>query len=367
MEKLITKVLNNNNMIEVKKIPVFSLSSSDKSDFMLNNMNSLTKHHLRNCKKYRTLMQKLGKIRGEYKSLSDVPFIPVRLFKHAELLSVQKTDIIKTMTSSGTSSQNVSKILLDKETSTLQVQVLSKIMADFIGKKRLPMLIIDTKSIISNRSKFSARTAGVLGFSMFGREVEFALDDDMTFNFQRVKDFLDKYKTGNILIFGFTFVVWKHFVLEFEKLGKNIDLSRAILLHGGGWKQLENQSVDNMEFKKRIFNISNISKIHNYYGMVEQTGSIFVECEHGFFHSPSFSDLIIRNHKTHSPEENGVQGLIQLLSVIPKSYPGHSILTEDLGTINGEDDCKCGRMGKYFKVHGRIKNAEVRGCSDIYT
>ena len=39
--------------------------------------------------------------------------------------------------------------------------------------------------------------------------------------------------------------------------------------------------------------------------MVEQTGSIFVECEHGFFHSPSFSDLIIRNHKTHSPEKNG--------------------------------------------------------------
>ena len=202
MEKLITKVLNNNNMIEVKKIPVFNLSSSDKSDFMLYNMNSLTKHHLKNCKKYRTLMQKLGKIRGEYKSLSDVPFIPVRLFKHAELLSVQKTDIIKTMTSSGTSSQNLSKIFLDKETSSLQVQVLSKIMADFIGKKRLPMLIIDTKSIISNRSKFSARTAGVLGFSIFGRDLEFALDEDMAFNFARVENFLNKHKAENVLIFG---------------------------------------------------------------------------------------------------------------------------------------------------------------------
>ena len=354
-------------MIDMQKIPVFNLSSLDKRDFMLNNMNSLTQLHLKNCEKYNTLMHKLERIKDQYQSLSDVPFIPVRLFKHVELLSVQKSDIIKTMTSSGTSGQNVSKIFLDKETSLLQVRVLSKIMTDFIGKKRLPMLIMDTKSIISNRSKFSARTAGVLGFSMFGREVEFALDDDMTFNFQRVKDFLDKYKTENILIFGFTFIIWKHFVLELDRLEKKVDLSKAILLHGGGWKQLENQSVDNIEFKKRIFKVSKISKIHNYYGMVEQTGSIFVECEYGFFHSPSFSDLIIRNHKTHSPEENGVEGLIQLLSVIPKSYPGHSILTEDLGTIHGEDDCICGRMGKYFKVHGRIKSAEIRGCSDTYS
>ena len=354
-------------MLEMQKIPVFNLSSLDKRDFMLDNMNSLTKLHLKNCDEYKILMQKLEKIKDQYQSLSDVPFIPVRLFKYAELLSVQKKDIIKTMTSSGTSGQDVSKIFLDKETSSLQVKVLSKIMADFIGKKRLPMLIIDTKSIISNRLKFSARTAGVLGFSIFGRDVEFALDDDMTINFKRVESFLNKHKTENILIFGFTFIIWKHFILELEKLGEKIDLSKGTLLHGGGWKQLENQSVDTIEFKKRIFEVSEISKVHNYYGMVEQTGSIFVECENGFFHSPSFSDLIIRNHKTHSPEKNGTKGLIQLLSVIPKSYPGHSILTEDLGTIYGEDDCKCGRMGRYFKVHGRIKSAEIRGCSDTYS
>ena len=52
--------------------------------------------------------------------------------------------------------------------------------------------------------------------------------------------------------------------------------------------------------------------------------------------------------------------------MIPKSYPGFSILTEDEGVILGEDDCLCGRKGKYFKILGRLKNAEVRGCSDTY-
>jgi len=354
-------------MKEISTIPVFSLNNADKNDFMLRNMNSLTQLHLKNCFEYKSLMEKFENIKQSYDSLLDIPFIPVRLFKYSNLLSIEKKDIVKTMTSSGTSGQSVSKIFLDKETASLQIKVLSKIMADFIGKKRLPMLIIDSKSIISNREKFSARTAGVLGFSIFGRNVEFALNDDMTFNYERVESFLKKYESESILIFGFTFIIWKHFVLELEKAGKKLNLSTSILLHGGGWKQLENQSVDNIEFKNRVLNISSISKIHNYYGMVEQTGSIFVECEFGFLHASSFSDLIIRNHQTHHPENQGSKGLIQLLSVIPKSYPGHSILTEDLGTIYGVDNCKCGRMGKYFKVHGRIKSAEIRGCSDTYS
>ena len=36
------------------------------------------------------------------------------------------------------------------------------------------------------------------------------------------------------------------------------------------------------------------------------------------------------------------------------------MLTEDLVIILGEDDCKCGRKGKYFKIIGRLKNAELK-------
>ena len=57
---------------------------------------------------------------------------------------------------------------------------------------------------------------------------------------------------------------------------------------------------------------------------------------------------------------------MEVVSVLPESYPGHALLTEDEGIVLGEDDCPCGRMGKYFKVLGRVKNAEIRGCSDTY-
>ena len=82
--------------------------------------------------------------------------------------------------------------------------------------------------------------------------------------------------------------------------------------------------------------------------------------------SSVFSDVIIRRPIDFTEADIGEKGIVQVVSTIPESYPGHSILTEDEGMILGIDDCDCGRKGKYFKINGRIKNAEIRGCSDTY-
>ena len=124
--------------------------------------------------------------------------------------------------------------------------------------------------------------------------------------------------------------------------------------------------IDNTKFKKILKKKFKIKKVHNYYGMVEQTGSIYIECEEGYLHSSSFNDIIIRDQNTLEPNKYNSRGVIQVFSVLPYSYPGHSILTEDLGQIYGDSDCKCGRTGKYFKVFGRLQNSEIRGCSDTY-
>ena len=64
-------------------------------------------------------------------------------------------------------------------------------------------------------------------------------------------------------------------------------------------------------------------------------------------------------------QKNKSNGIVQLISLLPTSYPGFSILTQDEGAIYGEDDCKCGLKGKYFKIFGRVKKAELRGCSNV--
>lgn len=247
--------------------------------------------------------------------------------------------------------------------SALQSSALAKIVCDYIGKKRLPLLIIDTRSAISKRDQFNARAAGILGFSMFGSDVTYALDENMRLDVATLEIFFKKYNSTPFLMFGFTYIVWEYFFKQISD--KGFDLTKGILFHGGGWKKMQEKAVDDLHFKSLFHKKTGLSKIHNYYGLIEQAGAIFVACEAGHFHCSIFSDLIVRDthFKVCAPHQ---KGFLQVLSLLPHSYPGHSILTEDEGELLGEDDCACGRLGKYFSVHGRVAQAEIRGCSDTF-
>ena len=56
---------------------------------------------------------------------------------------------------------------------------------------------------------------------------------------------------------------------------------------------MQNLSVDRNIFNKKVLEKLGIKIVHNYYGMVEQTGSIFLECEHGYFHSSIFQIYLL--------------------------------------------------------------------------
>ena len=346
-------------------LPPFDTPQTSKEALLLDELDSLTKLHRKSCESYRDILERSRSLPDKLSNISEIPFLPVRLFKHLELLSVDRSQIIKTLTSSGTTGQLVSKVFLDKETSTNQIRALVKILQDFIGIQRMPMLIIDHPNVIKDRSSFSARGAGILGLSNFGLDHTYALKDDtMEIDFPKIDLFLKKHAGKPILIFGFTFMVWAYFVRALETSKKVLNLSNAVLLHSGGWKKLTHESVDNEAFKGRLKQVTLVSKVHNFYGMAEQVGTIYVECEHGNLHTPVFSDVLIRKASDWKSLEPGEPGLVQVLSILPKSYPGHSLLTEDVGEITGIDDCMCGRKGKTIRIHGRIAKAETRGCSD---
>ena len=346
--------------------PPFSLGHQEKTQFYVKALTNLTQYHYDRCPQYRKLLDVLGCDLTSIAAVEDIPFIPVRLFKEYELLSVDRAQVTKTMTSSGTTGQSVSRIYLDATTATNQTKVLAKLVSSFTGKQRLPMLVIDTSAVVKKRKLFSARGAGIRGFSILGYDTTYALDDTMQLDLESIQTFLTKHRDERILLVGFTFVIWEHFYKALKKVGMELALDKGIMIHGGGWKKLSEQTVDNETFKQSIREISGITKIYNYYGMVEQTGSIFMECEAGYLHASIFSDIVIRDCAEFSSLGVGQEGLIQLVSLLPLSYPGHSILSEDVGELVGEDDCLCGRHGKYFVVHGRVKNAELRGCSDTY-
>ena len=128
----------------------FELSQNDKQLMMLNEMQLITSLHSDNCIEYKKILASSKFDLNNVNLVSDFPFLPVRLFKLKELKSVSDDQIVKTMTSSGTTGQEVSKIFLDKHTAILQSKILTKIITSYIGQKRLPMLILDTEEILKN-------------------------------------------------------------------------------------------------------------------------------------------------------------------------------------------------------------------------
>jgi acyl-protein synthetase LuxE len=350
---------------ELLEIAPYAMSNEEKHTLYGHELSKLTHYHYDRCPEYRRILRVLGSSQNTEVSQENIPYFPVRLFKEYDLLSVERQDVIKTMTSSGTSGQAVSRIYLDRVTATLQTKVLVKIVSSFIGSRRLPLLIVDSPSVIKDRTLFSARGAGILGFSMLGYDVNYLLDENYEIDSPRLDAFLAKHQGSKILLFGFTFVVWEYLCQALQRNGRRLQID-GVLIHGGGWKKLASLAVDNVTFKRTINETCRIATVCNYYGMAEQTGSIFMECSQGVLHASIFSDIIIRDPDTFGAMEAGQTGIVQLMSLLPVSYPGHSILTEDMGEILGVDDCPCGRRGRYFRIHGRVKNAELRGCSDVH-
>jgi hypothetical protein len=354
------------NIEKILEQDPFSIKKNVKNKIILKYLKKLSIHHSKKSKHYKQIINSKKISLNMLKNLYDIPYLPATLFKKYLMKSISNKQIFKTLYSSGTTNQTPSKIILDKYTSSLQVKVLIKTVKSFLNIPRIPMLIIDNENSIKNRNDFTARGAGILGFSIFASERFFIFDKDMKLNLNELTKFINKNKNKKILIFGFTYIIWEFFYKEIIKSKKKINLSNSILIHGGGWKKLDNEKISNNEFKSFLSKGLKIKNVHNYYGMVEQTGSIYLECEKGFLHTSIFNDVIIRDQTTLKPLKICEKGLVNVISLIPHSYPGHSILTEDLGQIYGEDDCKCKRKGKYFKIFGRVKRAEVRGCSDTY-
>ena len=351
---------------EFIQLKPYSLTRMEKAAAYTELLTARTVFHRNNCEPYGRLLKALGIPEKVAFSAETVPMLPVSVFKELSLKSVPEEAVFKMLTSSGTSGQRVSQIYLDAETAANQQQVLYRIIADFTGENRIPYLVLDTKKTLRDRKMFSARGAGILGFSLLASRTCYALDENMELDIPAVQNFLAEHRNEPVLAFGFTFIIYKHVIRVLEEKKIRLDIPNGILIHGGGWKNLITEAVSPEEFKARITATTGIARISNYYGMAEQTGCIYMECSEGHLHASIWSDVLFRRARDFSLCSVGEQGIVQVLSPLPGSYPGHSLLTEDTGVLLGEDDCPCGRLGKYFSITGRIPRAEVRGCSDTY-
>lgn len=352
------------NVDDLLTRPQFSLPPAEKQAALTAGLHTLTAHHRERCTPYSRILEAMPTPTGN--GLAAIPYIPVSLFKTHRLVSVPNDQIFKTLTSSGTTSQTVSQVFLDRSTARRQSLALSRIMERVLGSTRRAMVIVDTPSLVKDRARYSARAAGVVGMLPFGRDHFYCLDDDMNLDLEGLHHYLHTHRDQPLLVFGFTFMVWQHLLMRLRDLGASVDLESATIIHAGGWKKLHSQAVTKEEFALTIRDTVGATDVHDFYGMVEQIGSTYLEADDGWLRPPNFAEVVIRDPRTWAPAPDGAAGVVQVLSLLPTSYPGHSILTEDLGISHGVDEGATGWAGTRLEIIGRIPHAELRGCSDTH-
>jgi len=306
------------------------------------------------------------------RQVADLPFLPVGLLKANPPLSlVDFNEIKRTLASSATTSQMHSRVVLDSATARRMTKGVVTIVRDFIGSSRRPYLVVDTADFKGAANTVGARGAAIQGLQPFASETTccLTLDDqgDLKLDRDRLREFAKDRQDCEVLVYGFTFILWNHLVKPLMAEGGCLNLPKARILHSGGWKRLQDQAVEKEVFNQQLARTFGCStdRIIDFYGMVETVGVIYPDCSEGNKHGPVFGDVIVRDPLTLEPVAAGEHGIVQVCSVLPTSFPGHLLLTEDRAQVMAYDGCPCGRRGISFRFAGRIPKAELRGCGNL--
>lgn len=304
--------------------------------------------------------------------ISDLPYLPVGVFKANPPLSLVGSDEVKrTLTSSATTGQLPSRIVLDSATSRRMGKGALTIVRDFIGSARRPYLVIDTPENLAAQAQIGARGAAIQALRSFATEtvccLQPSIEGEPVLDLERIVACAEQWNNQEVLVYGFTYVIWTQFVQPLKRAGIKLNLPNARVLHSGGWKRLQQHAVTREAFDRELASVLGCPtrNIIDYYGMVENVGVIYPDCEHGNKHVPAFAEVIVRDPLTLAPVAAGEKGLIQVCSVLPTSFPGFLLLTEDTAELIRYDGCACGRKGPSFRFAGRVPKAEMRGCGNL--
>jgi phenylacetate-coenzyme A ligase PaaK-like adenylate-forming protein len=352
--------------------PQYAMRQAEKDVVLTSILRELCADIAQHCPPYDRFLRRLGRSPADWQTTSDVPPLPVSMFKQFLLAAVPPEKVVRQLHSSATTGQQPSRIVIDKTTAFRQARALVSILKEHLGGHRRPYLVLDAQESATAGDTLTARGAAIRGIGNFASETLYGMkkqaNGDLISDWSCIEDFFQRHSQEPMLLFGFTYMVWTRFVEEAERRAVKFKASKAQLLHSGGWKKLADQAVTKDEFTRRTSQVLGCDPqgVLDFYGMVEQVGTVFVDCQAGNKHAPAFADVLIRRPYTLQPVSIGQSGIIEVVSVLPTSYPGQAIITEDQGQLIGVDDCPCGRLGNYFRFTKRIEQAEARGCGDTF-
>ena len=301
-------------------------------------------------------------------SILRIPAIFVTAFKERKLLSLPESEIVKTLTSSGTTG---SKSQINWDATSMQRQeFMRRSIVESYGLAAYDQLVNNlvfsySPEVSGSRGAAHAHSS----YAQFAKENEtfYAIGRDKygepEFKLDEGIKALERFAASGLPLRITGFPAFGYMTLnELDNRGIHFKFpADSVLFSGGGWKNYTGKTIAYDEYVGLVNRVLGIpaDRIRDVYGMVEH-GVPYVTCEHGHFHVPVYSRVCAVSPHTMEILPNGETGLLKLITPYIRSTPALSILSTDLGCV--EENCPCGRPGKYIvlKVRGGVK--KYAGC-----
>lgn len=276
----------------------------------------------------------LGKTPDRVKELTDLPFLPISMFKNHKISSTERPTE-KTFYSSGTTGNQISKhfvsdlALYEKSFTSYfetcypnhQDTAIIALLPSYLERDNSSLIYMVNHLLKTNRHPMS-------GFHL-------QLDANTI-------DFLVKDKAPKLLI-GVTFAL-------LDLAEKGLSLNNTTIIETGGMKGRRKEMIRE-ELHQILFNQLNAKAVHSEYGMTELLSQAYLNKDH--FETPAWMQVFCREISdplTVKTQGKGALNIIDLANINSCSF----IATDDLAQVHHQ---------QLFDVNGRIDHSQIRGCN----
>ncbi|BAP33159.1 acyl-protein synthetase [Chryseobacterium sp. StRB126] len=303
------------------------------------------RYQYENVEIYRKFVDYLNINPDEVNNLSEIPFLPIEMFKNHQILDKNvTTDLF--FQSSGTTQMNLSKHFIAN--TDLYEESIYKSFEQFIGK---PEDFIFLGLLPSYLEKQNSSLIYMVDYLM--KKSAKPENGYFLYNHSDLFNLLNRLQDKKVILFGVSFALLDFLDYchsEHSKESLSI-LENLIVIETGGMKGRKEEMTKD-ELLKILQEGFKTDKIYSEYSMTELLSQAY-SLGNNEYQCPNWMRIKIRNAEDpFSYEKEGRTGAINIID-LANTHSCSFIATQDLGKI----------IGDKFQVLGRIDHSDIRGCS----
>lgn len=303
------------------------------------------RYQYENVEVYRKFVDFLKINPKEVNELTNIPFLPIEMFKNHQILDKNATSDLF-FQSSGTTQMNLSKHHIADQ--NIYQESIYRSFEQFIGKPEdFVFLGLLPSYLEKQHSSLIYMVDYLMGKSSKPENGYFL------YNHSELFELLNTLKDKKVILFGVSFALLDFLdYCDSVKTEKTLDfLENLMVIETGGMKGRKEEMTKD-ELLKILQNGFKTEKIYSEYSMTELLSQAYSMGKNEY-KCPNWMKVLVRNAEDpFAYEQEGRTGAINIID-LANIHSCSFIATQDLGKAAGD----------IFQVLGRIDHSDIRGCS----